>query len=832
MTRLTQFALYETKTRFYIIANDTNHSIYRIAKVDKTSTESLSFTDDQVVYSGAEVKELLGMIAQGNKSTGGLKKIIDFCGIFGFVTFLDCYYMILITKKSPVALIGGHYIYHVDDTLMIPITTKTDRKVTPNEQRYMQVFQQIDMTKNFYFSYTYDVTNSLQSILTKGHLKPNDMFVWNRFLTQDVFDYNSEWYIPIIYGFVDQSKISVYGHCILVTLIARRSNRFAGARFLKRGTSEQGYVANDVETEQIVNDESTTSFSLPYAPDRPKPAYTSFLQHRGSIPLYWSQENSSMAAKPLIQLDVRDPYYSACAKHFNQLFRRYGTPIIVLNLVKSKEKIPRESILLDEFTNAIKYLNQSLPQEHKVKYVAWDMARASKTDQDVIGHLERLAEEFINDTSFFHTGNEPFANAIHRANSQGKIAIEYKEAIRLQKGIVRTNCIDCLDRTNAAQFVIGKCALGLQLYALGVISQPTVPFDSDATNVFNAMYHDHGDTIALQYGGSHLVNTMETYRKISAWTSHSRDIIESIRRYYSNSFTDAEKQDSINLFLGYFVPKKSTTFLWDLPTDFELHNAHPMQREPISSYVQWWDPAALNTGMEEHPLDKGLVQSIVKRDLTQFDEYYTTNKLTSIDQLYAFKMISTNSSISSFVPRINPTQPPRSLVIYNLNIGGVKRWLRPRSLSPVKRTTDQSATSTIREEVANTSNHTTAAIVERLLNPTVKPSEQKEYSRYLRQFKHNTVQLTPQPSADSFEDVELAKDHPDFDFFQNYIQQSGILVDTKDESVYKHCVASGETDSYLGIGAKSGDKSRMDGYNNWFETGIYTQTTNRSKKKL
>ena len=36
-----------------------------------------------------------------------------------------------------------------------------------------------------------------------------------------------------------------------------------------------------------------------------------------------------------------------------------------------------------------------------------------------------------------------------------------------QTGIVRTNCVDCLDRTNTAQFVIAKVALGLQLYALG-----------------------------------------------------------------------------------------------------------------------------------------------------------------------------------------------------------------------------------------------------------------------------------------------------------------------------------------------------------------------------
>ena len=45
------------------------------------------------------------------------------------------------------------------------------------------------------------------------------------------------------------------------------------------------------------------------------------------------------------------------------------------------------------------------------------------------------------------------------------------------------------------------------------------------------------DMIALQYGGSALVNTMETYRKTSPWRSQSRDMIETVKRYYSNSFT-------------------------------------------------------------------------------------------------------------------------------------------------------------------------------------------------------------------------------------------------------------------------------------------------------
>lgn len=115
----------------------------------------------------------------------------------------------------------------------------------------------------------------------------------------------------------------------------------------------------------------------------------------------------------------------------------------------------------------------------------------------------------------------------------------------------RTNCVDCLDRTNAAQFVFGKRALGHQLYALGVVDSPNLTFDSDAVNMLTEMYHDHGDSeqhpapydiismlfaaIALQYTGSALVNRVETYRRMPHWNSHSRDIIENIRRFYTNS---------------------------------------------------------------------------------------------------------------------------------------------------------------------------------------------------------------------------------------------------------------------------------------------------------
>lgn len=57
---------------------------------------------------------------------------------------------------------------------------------------------------------------------------------------------------------------------------------------------------------------------------------------------------------------------------------RYGAPIMILNLIKKREPVPRESKLLDEYTQCVQYLNQFLPAEKKMVYRAWDMSRAYK----------------------------------------------------------------------------------------------------------------------------------------------------------------------------------------------------------------------------------------------------------------------------------------------------------------------------------------------------------------------------------------------------------------------------------------------------------------------
>ncbi|KAF9649675.1 hypothetical protein BDM02DRAFT_3094328 [Thelephora ganbajun] len=629
-----KFILYENRLRYFVIASNTTDSRHRIIKVDRTSQDELSVFEDEAVYTGKQMSAMLKMLEDGNRSSGGLGKARVFFGIAGFVRFTAGWYMILVTKRSVVALLGGHYVYHCESTEILPICHNHRVERVSEENRLMNMFKQVDMSKNFYFSYTYDITSTLQHNLTKSrvdydHLRFNDRFTWNYRMLMAPFSTLSDaakvhWLLPMIHGHVDQAKLTVLGRVVFITLIARRSRHYAGARYLKRGVNDEGNVANEVETEQIVSEALTTPFHFPAKHQagsgrRPNPKYTSYVQYRGSIPVYWTQDTTSMSPRPPIEISVVDPFYTAASLHFDNLFQRYGTPITVLNLIKKREPQPRESKLLDEYTQCVEYLNQFLPHGKKMIYRAWDMSRAYKEKtQDVISYLEDIAEESIQTTGFFHSGSEPYS---HVEKSE-PLHPEWRSIMLLQNGICRTNCVDCLDRTNAAQFVLGKRAFGHQLYALGIVDNPNLPFDSDAVNMLTEMYHDHGDTLALQYTGSALVNRVETYRRMLHWNSHSRDIIENLRRFYTNSLLDADKQAAINLFLDVHTDRTTT---------------QPPRR---GGYQIWFSEKNLQPAYGYSECEAGIIEFTDSKS-EFWVEYYRPLLFTSLGKHFVYSMNST-----------------------------------------------------------------------------------------------------------------------------------------------------------------------------------------------
>uniref|UniRef100_K1P4T1 Polyphosphoinositide phosphatase n=1 Tax=Magallana gigas TaxID=29159 RepID=K1P4T1_MAGGI len=607
--------LYETKARFYIVGSNSTESRYRVLKIDRTEPRELVIHDEKVEYNKQEVRNLLTMIQSGNltpeskKLDSALMKTVSAFGIAGFVRFLEGYYVILITKRRKVALIGPHVVYKIEDTTMMYIPNDTVRQAHHEESRYVKMFQSVDMSDNFYFSYSYDLTHRLQynmmPTLSTGHqtsapfygvrTKPADKFVWNSYLLQKCREVvHPDWLLFLIHGFVDQKNINVYGKSVYLTLIARRSNKFAGTRFLKRGANSDGHVANEVETEQIVIDSSVTFLE--------RTSVTSFVQMRGSIPLYWSQDVTKMVPKPPIMLDQSDPYAGAAGLHFNQVLARYGSPVIILNLVKRRERRRHESILTDEYKATVSYLNQFLPPEHRIRYMGFDMAHISKSKtKNVLVRLSQIAKKCVKQTGFYVHMPRHISKAFWDAPEYKGFQGHKTEWGCLQTGVVRTNCVDCLDRTNTAQFAIGRCALGHQWFENLKCELP-----------------------------------------------------------------DLEKQIATNIFLGLFLPAEGKPNIWELPTDFYLHNRNvrAVLEHLRFSCSQWWEGPVYRSlplpyEEEKKKSDSSVVPMKGREEcLDSYDEYYRSSEMTSIHELFSYTM---SHSVRDYKPKTAKIDSPFTL---------------------------------------------------------------------------------------------------------------------------------------------------------------------------
>ena len=160
--------------------------------------------------------------------------------------------MILITGRRWVANIGQHKIYEITDTSTIPLFQHVSLKknvfskdlekkfwllsttlmrlcdsLLCTYRRYLELFGGFSPNKNFYFSYTYELTQTLQynmrvsSAMAPGetlgladtsaganHFKarPESKFVWNSYLLQPLIACvgESDWVLRVIHGYVGQ----------------------------------------------------------------------------------------------------------------------------------------------------------------------------------------------------------------------------------------------------------------------------------------------------------------------------------------------------------------------------------------------------------------------------------------------------------------------------------------------------------------------------------------------------------------------------------------------------------------------------------------------------
>ena len=128
----------------------------------------------------------------------------------------------------------------------------------------------------------------------------------------------------------------------------------------------------------------------------------------------------------------RGPELSAPAfdSHFKQLKALYGSQVIVnllgSNLVGSKEG---EATLSTAFQT-----HQKSSTHTDIPHILWDFhAEGGAKNLD---KLDRKVSKYAEKLDYFHLAGEVVA--------------------KKQTGVIRSNCTDCLDRTNAVQMYVGK----------------------------------------------------------------------------------------------------------------------------------------------------------------------------------------------------------------------------------------------------------------------------------------------------------------------------------------------------------------------------------------
>ena len=117
---------------------------------------------------------------------------------------------------------------------------------------------------------------------------------------------------------------------------------------------------------------------------------------------------------------------------------------------------------------------------------------------------------------------------------------------REQLGVVRTNCLDCLDRTNVIQTKLAWKILKNQFAELGIYTE--MYFQDDMHPVFSKfkkLWLKNGHKISLQYTGTEAITKGGV-----GILGPIKNGIKSINRFINANLTDDFKQICIRLLLG------------------------------------------------------------------------------------------------------------------------------------------------------------------------------------------------------------------------------------------------------------------------------------------
>lgn len=481
-----------------------------------------------------------------NHLYSNLFQTISFDAIYGFYELLSTTYIALVIESESFITLNNIIIRKALKIIIIPLFHHSKVLQEPkviDENKYLELLYLGFKEHAFYYSISYDVTLSQQSIAKLNNNKQSHDALWKRadkrfFWNYEVLSYLTalstiknhnidDWIVPFMSAYIEIAHECITdNHKFALLFISRRSCLRQGCRFTKRGIDSNGNVGNFVETEQIII--------------FPNGKINSFVQIRGSIPISWSSIVSmKYAPKVYINPNIKVSQDYA-EKHFREVLNIYSndkeeSELICINLIDMKKD---ELLLGNAYKETVNSMKTKILNK-QIHFIWFDFHAECKKN----GKWKNLSKLVSNVNEYFHKLSY-FSKA-----STGEI-------LSYQIGIIRTNCMDNLDRTNVVQSLFARRSLILQLGDLIMISDLNkyildTPWKS-FEKTYKSIWVNNANAISKAYAGTGALKTDFTKTGKRTITGMFNDGINSCMRYYYNNFTDGIKQDAIDLLIGNY----------------------------------------------------------------------------------------------------------------------------------------------------------------------------------------------------------------------------------------------------------------------------------------
>lgn len=355
-------------------------------------------------------------------------------------------------------------------------------------------------------------------------------------------------------------RVSKTGLPSTLTLVSRLSCLRAGTRFNSRGIDDDGNVANFVESETVYWTPLTGGQSPGESTyERPAGLCFSYAQIRGSVPVFWEQAAGLIPGQQKITA-TRSPEGTQPAfdKHFEELERNYGGVHVVNLLSESK---PGEVELTNLFRYGIKHSSLNQPGEKSyqlLRETEFDFHAETKgpNGYEAASAIRQLIEDSADGFAYYLSEDIEDVSEISRRNPRRRTVV-----VLQQEGVFRTNCLDCLDRTNLIQTIISQMGIGAFLGHRGERATP------DFWMRHSSLWADNGDALSRIYAGTGALKSSFTRHGKMSLAGAIADARKSATRLYINNFADKGRQNTIDVLLGRLVGQ-TPVHLFDPINDF------------------------------------------------------------------------------------------------------------------------------------------------------------------------------------------------------------------------------------------------------------------------